>query len=416
MAEVINLSTEIKQQLPEELVDFIRVAGTIAQSRGQNLYLVGGVVRDLLLKRANFDLDLVVEGDAISLARELAGVRAGKIITHPRFGTANLQWDEWSVDLATSRCETYAGPGALPVVKPGAIKDDVVRRDFTINAMAVELNPERYGRLLDLYGGRSDLDNKLIRVLHEKSFVDDATRIWRAIRYEQRLDFRIESETLARLKQGVKYLATISGDRIRHELELILKENCPEKVLRRADELRVLVKLCPALRVGSWLAERFARARELSLPDKPSPGLYLSLLAYPLTGKEAEDLISYLKLRKSVSQVMRDTIDLKPRLKLLESMEITPSGVYCLLHGYSLTAVTAGLLASESAKARERINLFLHKLRYVQPALTGEDLVRMGVAPGPRISEILNRLRNDRLDGKVSSKREEEELLEGWER
>ena len=413
MSETINLSTEIKKQLPVELVDFMQVAGRMAQSRGQGLYLVGGVVRDLLLKRANFDLDLVVEGDAISLARELADIKAGKIITHSRFGTAKIQWDERSVDLATARSETYAESGALPIVKPGTIRDDTVRRDFTINAMAVELNPKRYGRLLDLYGGRSDLDHKLIRVLHEKSFVDDATRIWRAIRYEQRLDFQIESDTLARLKHGIKYLDTISGDRIRHELELILKEDCPEKVLRRADELRVLVKLCPALRVGSWLAGRFAQAREMGLPDKPSLGLYLSLLAYPLTSEEAEDLISYLRLRKSIAQVLRDAIDLKNRLNLLYSPELAPSGIYCLLHGHSSTAITASLLTSESEKARERISLFLHKLRYVRPALTGEDLVRMSVTPGPRIGEILNLLRNARLDGKVSSKKDEEEMVFG---
>lgn len=414
MSENINLSAKIKKQLPEELADFLQVAGRTARSRGQSLYLVGGVVRDLLLKRANFDLDLVVEGDAIRLARELADIRKGKITTHPRFGTATLQWGEWSVDLVTARSETYAEPGALPTVKSGTIKDDVARRDFTINAMAVELNPERYGRLLDLYGGSSDLKHKLIRVLHEKSFVDDATRIWRAIRYEQRLDFLIESDTLALLKQGVNYLDTISGDRIRHELELILGEEDPEKSLRRADELRALVKLCPALRVGNWLVSRLEQARKLSLPDKPSLGIYLSLVTYSLTAEEVEDLISYLRLRKSVARVLRDTIDLKGRLHLLDSPEITLSGVYCVLHDYSLTAVNASWLASESANVRERIKLFLHKLRYVKPALTGEDLVRMGVTPGPRIGEILNLLRNARLDGKVSSRKEEAELVEGW--
>ena len=185
-------------------------------------------------------------------------------------------------------------------MKPGSINDDLSRRDFTINAMAVELNPGHFGELLDLYGGRDDLEHKLIRVLHEKSFIDDATRIWRALRYEQRLDFQMEPATLKLLKRDIAMLDTISGDRIRHELELVLKEELPEKVLRRADELGVLAKLHPSLKGDGWLAEKFAQARELSLPDSPPVALYLSLLAYRLTADEIEQLISYLKITQII--------------------------------------------------------------------------------------------------------------------
>ena len=202
----------------------MRLAGELAQKRGQKLYLVGGVVRDLLLGRENFDLDLVVEGDAIALAQELAEARQCKLVTHQRFGTAKLTWDGGSADLATARSETYAKACALPTVNPSTIRDDLLRRDFTINAMAVALTPDLYGQLLDLYGGLSDLEGKLVRVLHGKSFIDDATRIWRAIRYEQRLSFHLESETLELVKRDAGYLKKVSGDRIRHELELILKE------------------------------------------------------------------------------------------------------------------------------------------------------------------------------------------------
>ncbi|MFC2003758.1 polya polymerase, partial [Chloroflexota bacterium] len=184
MTKIINLTNKMTKQLPVELVNFMRVAGEVAASQGQSLYLAGGVARDLLLGRANFDLDLVMAGDAIALARQLTPVEQGSITTHPRFGTAKVQWDEWSIDFATARSETYASPGALPTVKPGSINDDLFRRDFTINAMAVYLTPDLYGELVDLYGGQDDLEHKLIRVMHEKSFIDDATRIWRALRYE----------------------------------------------------------------------------------------------------------------------------------------------------------------------------------------------------------------------------------------
>ena len=177
MAETTNLASKIKKQLPEELTEFMQAAGKAAQRQQQPLYLVGGVVRDLLLERRNLDLDLVIEGDAISLAREMARLKRGRVTIHTRFGTATLRWGTWSVDLATSRAETYARPGALPTVKPGTINHDLARRDFTINAMAVGLNPDNFGELLDLHGGRDDLEHKLVQVLHDKSFIDDATRI-----------------------------------------------------------------------------------------------------------------------------------------------------------------------------------------------------------------------------------------------
>jgi len=414
MPKVINLSSEIEKQLPAELVDFVKVAGEVAYTQGQSLYLVGGVVRDLLLERANFDLDLVVEGDAIDLARKLVQSSRGEITTHPRFNTAKIKWNKWSVDLTTTRSETYAKPGVLPKVKPGSISDDLFRRDFTINTMAVYLSPSRYGELIDLYGGRNDLEHKLIRILHKKSFIDDATRIWRGLRYEQRLNFQLEPTTLKLLRRDIPMLDTISGDRIRHELELVLKEEWPEKVFRRAEELGVLAKLYPDLKGDGWLAGRFQQARGFDYPNLPPVGLYLALLVYPLTGEENEQLISRLRLPKSLAQALRDTASIKAKLQLLSNSELTPSRIYHLLHGYSPLAITANSLASDSPVARRHIQLFLDKLRYIKPALTGDDLKRMGIAPGPRIKEILQLLLEARLDGKVTSKQGEEEMVKGW--
>lgn len=414
MPEIMNLTSKIEKQLPAELVSFMKLAGEVAQSQGKSLYLVGGVVRDLLLGQANLDLDLVVEGNAIELAHQLVRINPGKITTHPRFNTAKLQWDKWSIDLATARLETYDKPGALPRVKPGSINSDLFRRDFTINALAVYLVPSRYGELIDLHGGKNDLGNKLIRILHEKSFTDDATRIWRGLRYEQRLNFQLEPATLELLKRDIPMLDTISGDRIRHELELILREKCPEKIIRRAEELGVLAKLDPALKGNGWLAEKFGQARQLSSPDSPPVGLYLALLAYPLTSEENERLTSYLRLPKSTAQIIRDTASIKANLPSLANPELAPSRIYCLLHGYSPLAITANSLASDSAVVRQHIQLFLDKLRYVKPTLTGNDLQKMGIVAGPRIKEILELLHEARLDGKITSKGEEEELVRGW--
>ena len=416
MPDNISLSGEIQEQLPTELVKFMQQAGEVAARQGQSLYLVGGVVRDLLLGRTNLDLDLVAEGDAINLAQALADIIQGRIITHPRFQTAKLRWDKWSVDLATARSETYDRPGALPRVKPGSLASDLFRRDFTINTMAVELVPGRYGQLIDLYGGRDDLEHKLIRTLHERSFIDDATRIWRGLRYEQRLDFHLEPDTLQLLKRDIPMLDTISGDRIRHELELILKEEFPGKVLRRAEELKALPELHPSLKGDGWLAEKFSQARQLTSPNLPSVELYLALLVYRLTGEENEDLMARLRLPKSLAQTLRDTNSLKARLESLADPELAPSIIYSRLHGYCSPAITANSLAADSPVAHRHIQTFLTRLRYVRPALTGNDLQRMGIAPGPRMKEILHRLHEARLDGKVTSKRGEEGLVRGWGR
>jgi tRNA nucleotidyltransferase (CCA-adding enzyme) len=414
MSEIINLSNKIEKQLPTELVSFMQVAGEVAASQGQNLYLVGGVVRDLLLGQTNLDLDLVVEGSAIYLAQQLAQIKLGKITTHPRFNTAKLQWDKWSIDLATARSETYAKPGALPIVKPSSLSNDLSRRDFTINTMAIELIPSRYGELIDRYGSIDDLKQGLIRVLHEKSFIDDATRIWRGLRYEQRLYFQLEPNTLQLLIRDIPMLDTISGDRIRHELELILKEKYPENVLYRAEELSVLHRLHPALKGNGWLSNKFKQARQLSHSNLPPVALYLTLLAYPLTNEDSEQLISRLRLSKSLAQTLRNTISIKTNLKSLANPELTPSSVHYLLHGYSPTAITANSLACDFPVARQNINLFLNRLRYVKPALNGDDLKRMGISPGPQIKEILKLLHEARLDGKVTSKQGEEDLIKGW--
>jgi len=336
------------------------------------------------------------------------------MITHPRFHTAKLRWNKWSIDLATARSETYDRPGALPRVKPGSLASDLFRLDFTINAMAIELIPGRYGQLVDLHNGRDDLEHKLVRILHERSFVDDATRIWRGLRYEQRLDFQLEPHTLRLLQRDIPMLDTISGDRIRHELELILKEEYPEKVLRRAEELGVLPKLHPSLKGNGWLGEKFGQARQMSSPHLPSVELYLALLAYRLTGEENENLISRVRLPKSLARTLRDTNSLKAKLETLADPKLAPSIIYSRLHGYGSPAITAISLAADSPVARQHIQTFLTRLRYVRPALTGNDLQRMGIAPGPRMKEILQRLHEARLDGKVTSKKDEERLVRGW--
>ncbi len=412
MAYAINLASKIIRQLPGEIVDFLREAGTLAQTRGHNLYLVGGIIRDLILERSNLDIDLVVEGDAINLAKEIATLKQGEITLHKQFGTANLKWHTWSIDFATARTETYAKPGALPVVKPAAISADLFRRDFTINAMAAELNTGHFGRLQDPYYGRDDINHKLVRVLHDKSFTDDATRIWRAVRYEQRLGFTIEPATMQLLQRDLNRLDTVSGDRIRHEVELVLKETLPEKALCRASELGVMKNINPALVCDDWLARKFDQARKLTHDALPPSPLYLALLAYRLTAAEVEKVISYLRLPRLTSQTLRDTLALKENIEELSIPRLAPSRICSNLHGYNHTALAANLIATDSVTAAEHIDLYLNVLRYVKPAIKGKDLKKLGIPEGPKMKEILEKLREAKLDGQLESRREEEKMAQ----
>jgi tRNA nucleotidyltransferase (CCA-adding enzyme) len=408
-----NLSKELKEYLPQRIFNLLRYAGDKSSKLGQEVFLVGGVVRDLFLARANFDLDLVIEGDAIKLAQELAKSSQVKLIAHHRFGTAKLNFFDFTLDIAAARRETYSRPGALPDVQPGTVNDDLFRRDFSVNAMALCLAPERFGELIDHYHGQDDIANRLIRVLHSKSFIDDATRIFRAIRYEQRLGFTLEPKTAELLVRDAAMIRTISGDRIRHELILMLMEEFPEQALKRSGELVVLSELHPSLKGSSWLSEKFEQTRQFYKLSSSYP-LYLCLLIYNLAPNENDQFLSRLNFPKKLSEAMRQTLQLKAQLDLLAKTELKPSDIYQLLHGYTAQAIQTNMLAVQSEVIKQRLQLYLTKWRYVRPLLTGEDLKEMGVPHGPKLGKILSALYEAKLNGQVRTRKGEEKLVRSW--
>jgi len=414
MSQATNLVQKIKSQLPTVLVELVETAGRMAAGSGQRLYIVGGVVRDIILGQTNLDLDLVVEGDALALARQLAPVFQAELVTHPRFRTARIHRDHWRADLAMARAETYVRPGALPRVKPGTLRDDLFRRDFTINTLAIQLHPDSYGQLIDWHGGVNDLEQRLIRVLYPHSFVDDATRIWRGLRYQQRLGFQIETDTLRLLRRDVPMLTTISGDRLRRELELVFREAQPEAVIYRAGELGVLQQIHPALTVGKEQLAWFERARQLSAFSQPAVTSYWALLGYRLTSEQIEEIATRLRLPKAITRVVRETAIIREQLPWLDVAEMAPSAIYNLLNGYTPAAITANYLAAESPLIRQHIDNYLHRLCYVRTVLSSQALKLMGVRPGAQFGKVLKWLHDARLDGRVSTKQEEEALVKQW--
>jgi tRNA nucleotidyltransferase (CCA-adding enzyme) len=405
----MNLARQIEQYLPRQLLELVKDISGQAAKGGQRVYLVGGVVRDLLLGYPNFDLDLVVEGDAVKLAQQVAETSQAKLLAYHRFGTAKLRYENFTLDLATARKETYARPGALPAVTPGTLKDDLIRRDFSINAMAISLAANNYGELVNPYQGKGDLEHHLIRILHPGSFSDDATRILRGVRYEQRFGFEFEAQTAQLLKRDIPMLDTISGDRIRHELELIFKEKQPELAIKRLGELGVLPRISPFLKGDGWIAEKFNKARRLKKPNQ-LPSLYFCLVIYSFSEKKIEQFLTRLNIPAKLSRVMRDTLHIKTSLPLLDKPALKPSEIYHLLREYEPVAIQANAIASESPTIHRHLQLFLTKLRYVRTALDGEELKRLGISAGPEMGKVLHVLHQAKLDGEVRTRADEKKL------
>lgn len=405
----MDLASKINSYFPKELLELLQDTSAEANKLGQRVYLVGGIVRDLLIGYPNFDLDLVTEGDAIELANRIARMSEAKLVIHPRFNTAKIKSGDFAIDIATARSETYASHGALPTVTPCPIEKDLFRRDFSINAMAISLTPEHYGELLDPYHGKDDLDAHLIRILHPGSFTDDATRILRAIRYEQRLGFNLEHETAQLLKRDISMLNTISGDRIRHELELIFREKYPEHVLKRLGELGALQRINRSLKGNGWLTGKFDDTRRSGKPGE-LPALYFCLLAYPLDAEQVNQLMKRLNPPAKLTKVVKDTARLKLHLPRLNNPSLKPSEIYYFLQGYAPLAIKANIIAEDEPMIRQHLELFFSKLRYVKPCLNGGELQRLGIPAGTKLGEILEILHKARLDGEVTTKDDEEKL------
>ena len=398
-----NIAEQIEKSLAQDALALINDLGQAARGLGYNIYMVGGPVRDILLGRPTVDIDIVVEGDAIILARGLAKTLGCQSKTHPRFGTANLTMGNLSVDLVTARSETYEKPGALPTVTPGSLKSDLARRDFTINAMAASIAPNDFGKVIDYSGGLDDLRAELIRVLHPNSFIDDATRIFRAIRYEQRLSFKIEPDTESLIKQNLPMIDTISGNRLKNELNLIFKECSCAKGLKRADELGILKQLHPSLKANGWLSAKLRKDHDLVT--------LFALLTYNLNEENCRDTLKRLNISGKNGQIIKEVHKVKTALDALSTPNLPFSSIYRILENFSNEAINVVVLAEEPSVARQRLELYIEKLQQIHPVLDGDDLKRMGITTGRKIGQILKQLTNAKLDHKVRTRSEEEKLV-----
>lgn len=411
-----------------QLIDHI--AGQ-ARDHNQTLYMVGGVVRDLLLRRPNYDLDFVVEQDAIALCTQLQARYGGELHTHRPFGTAKWLLDAGTaarlelplaalpqhIDFATARNEFYEHPTALPTVYQSSIKLDLQRRDFTINTLALQLSPEgAAGRLLDFYGGLADLQAGLIRVLHSLSFVDDPTRIVRAVRFQRRLDFTIEPRTAELIDTALPMLRRISGERVRHEIDLLLAEPDPEGALYSLEARGILEAIHPAFHLPAQLSDYFARSR-CALPgwahqpiDRIS--LYWHLMAIGIPHRQIAEWGERLLLGRRLTQSMAGAARLAQTGEQWAAAHLRNSQIATLLDDVTETALLAVWLTADDDDIRALIEAYLTDWRHIQPITSGHDLRRRGLAPGPGFGVVLRQLREAWIDGAVTDAEGEAQLLE----
>jgi tRNA nucleotidyltransferase (CCA-adding enzyme) len=418
-----NVCGQLKMHLPADLYTLLQDAGECADRRHVSAFVVGGFVRDLLLGRPNFDLDLVIEGDGIAYARALARALHSRVNTHDRFGTAVVTLpDGRTVDIATARTEYYEYPTALPTVERSSIKKDLYRRDFTINTLAICLNATRFGVLLDFYGGQRDLKDRMIRVLHSLSFVEDPTRVFRAIRFEHRFGFRLGKETLALSKGAVKMdlFHRLSGSRLLNELMLLLSEEEPRHAVARLGELDLLRFLHPKLKRTTQVSAKLKPVEDaldwyrLLYLDRPMEGwlVYFMALMDLLPTDAVEETFTRLTFPQRQAAQVRAARTQSGELfrRLKQHPMLKPSESYRLLSKLPDEVLLFLIAKSGSDAVKRQISAFFTTYRHVKPTITGADLRALGVKPGPIYTTIFNRLLEGRLNGDITSEADERAL------
>jgi tRNA nucleotidyltransferase (CCA-adding enzyme) len=439
-----NLAGKLEANLPPARLALLKAVAEVASAQQSALYIVGGFVRDLLLDRPSMDYDLVVEGDAIALGQALVKYFGGRTTTHSRFGTAKWKIGKIreklakqlaeqfgqtvdakhfpeTLDLVSARREFYTEPTALPTVERGSIKLDLHRRDFTINTLALQLDGSHYGDVHDYWGGLADLHIGYVRVLHSLSFVDDPTRILRAVRFEQRFGYQIEPRTLELLEGALGLLGRVSGDRIRHELNIMLEEPAWEAMFDRLTELGVLAAIHPDL---SWDEQTKARIRQVRSQEVPPHwSIKLGRPAFPyslvityigwlivLSPRAVQSAAKRLRLPQWLVDVILKAIDYRQRYD--EIARFTPAQAVQAFDRQPHLPLLACYLLNEHPEAKEKIAAYFEHWQHIEPHTTGDNLRARGIPPGPHYRQILDALRASWLNGEIHQKEEEDALLE----
>ena len=420
----VNLAERCRTRVSPALQDLLSIAARLADRHDVRVYAVGGFVRDVLLGVRDEDLDLSVEGDGVAFARYLAAATDGICKGPSAFGTAVVSTrDGHKIDVTTARRETYKHPAALPTVEPGNIRDDLFRRDFSINTLAFALTGPEAFRLIDGYGGRADLTEGVIRVLHNRSFRDDPTRMFRAIRLEQRFGFILHRHTLRLLQRAVdkRWIELLSGARLWRELRLMLGGESPVACLRRLDELGILSHIDADLGISPdrlALLTRVAEAR-VELAETHADVIGRAWPVYVAALVHGQDVHILRRVGARLTLAPRTIQELVEGLSATEEAchhfraadPRRPSALFAVLHRLSLEMLPLLLALCPGREVHQHVEHYLTTWRHIRPDLTGSDLKRLGVPQGPQIGRLLAHILAAKLDGEVSTREAEEALV-----
>lgn len=416
-----NVKKLMEERLEEDTMKRLEDIGRLADSLGYHAFLVGGFVRDLLLRIENYDIDIVVEGDGIKFGEEMAKELGVKVRPHKEFGTAKATYpDGFKIDIATARLEYYKAPAALPIVEHSSLKLDLHRRDFTINTLAISLNRNTFGQLIDFFGAQRDIKENTIRVLHSLSFVEDPTRVFRAIRFERRFGFQIGKHTMNLIKNAVEmgFLSRLRGKRLWAELSLILLEENPERILRRLQDLDLLRFVYPSL-VFDREKERLlgqmdtvCKWYELLYKGKPCEKIPYYVLGL-VNHMKNEEIFDFCRKTEMTERLRKRTIENVEMIqntmqRLMSGIQaMTKSQVYRLIDPLSQEARLFIMARTKSPEIKKAVSNYITYIDSYKSLLTGNDLKRIGVKEGPVYREILDKLRDAKIDMNLKTRDEE---------
>jgi len=419
-ARTRNVMRFMKERLPKRLIEILREIGEVADRLGYGAFVVGGFVRDLFLYRSDEDVDIVIEGDGIAFAREYSKLVGARIHTHEKFGTAVIVFaDGFKIDVASARMEYYKFPAALPVVEMSSIKLDLFRRDFTINTLAIRLNPDKFGTLIDFFAARKDIKEKIIRVLHNLSFVEDPTRVFRAIRFEQRFGFTIGKLTAGLIQNAVSmdFFRELSGRRVLTELRLILEEENPVAALTRLNDFNLLKVVHPSIKLDkAFLALLNAVKKVLSWHDllfleEPYNRwvIYFLALIQDCDADQSREICTRFELPPELHKLFCiERFEARQCLSWLErNLPVPNSTLYRRLAVFRIELILFMMALTKRKAAKKAISHYFTDLRRVKIHIRGRDLKKMGLPPGPLYREILQAVFDARLDGRLKTRKEE---------
>lgn len=424
-----NVLKFMKERLSPRILDMLQVIGEKAYQLGCNAYVVGGFVRDLFLYRTNEDLDIVIEGDGIAFAKKYAKFVNARIHSYEKFGTAVIIFpDGFKIDVASARMEYYKFPAALPTVEMSSIKLDLFRRDFTVNTLAIQLKPDKFGLLIDFFSAQKDIKEKSIRVLHNLSFVEDPTRVFRAIRFEQRFDFSIGKLTSGLIENAVKmnFFKRLSGRRVFAELRQILEEKNPIDAIKRLNEYDLLSVVHPSIEFNNQMISMFNSVKkvlswhDLLFLEEPYMrwAVYLLALTRHCDKKTADEICMRIELAPRYKTILckeRFEAD-RSMLWMEQNLPTKNSTIYKHLAVFRIELILYMMAATKHETVKRSISNYVTRLRYINTSVTGKDLKKMGLEPGPIYREILQAVLDAKLNGQLKTPNDELDFVKSYVR